>query len=263
MTQKCFVLLLSAILLVMLGCSAPEVSSSSLSQSTEIPVLVSSSNQMQEEEPVLIQASDMEEFGKLPDVLKVWENENMKSRNGYDVLINAFLSWACGKTAQICKMLNRPEKYEYYCERVEKLNGAINSVFFVQEKKLYKTYAEKEGYSQLANALCILCGACLDPYLQEVSEKVAYGDDAWVKNTLSMNIFRFDALLQASKEKYSEFILQEIDKIYGAMLQENATSFWETEKGAADFDGAGSLCHGWSAIPVYYYHLLGVIKAEE
>jgi len=191
------------------------------------------------------------------------ENENMKSRNGYDVLINAFLSWACGKTAQICKMLNRPEKYEYYCERVEKLNGAINSVFFVQEKKLYKTYAEKEGYSQLANALCILCGACLDPYLQEVSEKVAYGDDAWVKNTLSMNIFRFDALLQASKEKYSEFILQEIDKIYGAMLQENATSFWETEKGAADFDGAGSLCHGWSAIPVYYYHLLGVIKAEE
>jgi len=80
MTQKCFVLLLSAILLVMLGCSAPEVSSSSLSQSTEIPVLVSSSNQMQEEEPVLIQASDMEEFGKLPDVLKVWENENMKSK---------------------------------------------------------------------------------------------------------------------------------------------------------------------------------------
>ena len=35
------------------------------------------------------------------------------------------------------------------------------------------------------------------------------------------------------------------------MLRNGATTFWETEKGEADFDGAGSLCHGWSAIPLY------------
>ena len=36
---------------------------------------------------------------------------------------------------------------------------------------------------------------------------------------------------------------------------------WETEKGAADFDFAGSLCHGWSALPVYYHQAvnLGII----
>ena len=28
---------------------------------------------------------------------------------------------------------------------------------------------------------------------------------------------------------------------------------WETVLGAPDFDNAGSLCHGWSAMPVYYY----------
>lgn len=76
----------------------------------------------------------------------------------------------------------------------------------------------------------------------------------------NMNIFRFDALLAVDKEKYSSFVLQEIDRIYGKMLQEGATSFWETEKGAADFDGAGSLCHGWSAIPIYYYHVLKIVK---
>lgn len=36
------------------------------------------------------------------------------------------------------------------------------------------------------------------------------------------------------------------------MLFGETGTFWETELGAADFGGAGSLCHGWSAIPVYY-----------
>ena len=40
---------------------------------------------------------------------------------------------------------------------------------------------------------------------------------------------------------------------WGHMLQHGATTFWETLKGAWDFDRAGSLCHGWSAIPLYLY----------
>jgi alpha-L-rhamnosidase len=44
----------------------------------------------------------------------------------------------------------------------------------------------------------------------------------------------------------------------------SATSFWETIKGADDFDKAGSLCHGWSAIPLYFFYayLLGVKPLE-
>jgi hypothetical protein len=38
------------------------------------------------------------------------------------------------------------------------------------------------------------------------------------------------------------------------MLRENATTFWETIEGARDFANAGSLCHGWSAIPIAIYH---------
>ena len=43
---------------------------------------------------------------------------------------------------------------------------------------------------------------------------------------------------------------------FGKMMDAGATSFWETEKGEADFGGAGSLCHGWSALPVYFYTVL-------
>ena len=111
--------------------------------------------------------------------------------------------------------------------------------------------------------MCVLCGACPETVLPSLAEKIAHGYDGWVKNTLSMNIFRFDALLKADKAKYADFVLQEIDAVYGNMLAQGATSFWETEIGEADFDGAGSLCHGWSAIPVYYYHILGVVKDKK
>ena len=30
--------------------------------------------------------------------------------------------------------------------------------------------------------------------------------------------------------------------------------------GKDDMGGAGSLCHGWSALPIYYYSLLGVTE---
>ncbi len=39
------------------------------------------------------------------------------------------------------------------------------------------------------------------------------------------------------------------------MLERGATSLWETSAGSADFNHAGSLCHGWSALPALYYRL--------
>ena len=44
------------------------------------------------------------------------------------------------------------------------------------------------------------------------------------------------------------------------MLFQGATTFWEDEDGEAAFNGAGSLCHGWSATPLYLYfrYVLGV-----
>ena len=66
-----------------------------------------------------------------------------------------------------------------------------------------------------------------------------------------MNTFYYDALLSVN-ETYIPFVIEDIKNKYGKMLAQEATTFWETEKGWQDFDGAGSLCHGWSAIPVYY-----------
>ena len=66
-----------------------------------------------------------------------------------------------------------------------------------------------------------------------------------------MRTFFYDALLSFG-DTYKNYILQDIETRYLSMLKKGATTFWETEKGAEDFGGAGSLCHGWSALPVYY-----------
>ena len=40
------------------------------------------------------------------------------------------------------------------------------------------------------------------------------------------------------------------------MFAVGTTTVWETDKGVSDFNNAGSLCLGWSALPVYYIHLV-------
>jgi hypothetical protein len=61
-------------------------------------------------------------------------------------------------------------------------------------------------------------------------------------------------------EKYAEYVLAEIRKNYALMLDAGSDTVWETLKGESDFGRAGSLCHGWSSVPIYFYHKLGIAR---
>ena len=52
-------------------------------------------------------------------------------------------------------------------------------------------------------------------------------------------------------------VWRDIADRYGKMLYSESTSLWETDLGEADFGEAGSLCHGWSAVPCYVYDKYG------
>jgi hypothetical protein len=71
-----------------------------------------------------------------------------------------------------------------------------------------------------------------------------------------MKCFFYDACLCADRDRYSEWILEDIEKCYCPMVEYGVGTVWETEIGESDFSRAGSLCHGWSALPIYYYHIL-------
>ena len=109
---------------------------------------------------------------------------------------------------------------------------------------------------QLGNALAVLAGLGTP----ELVEKVA-SSEGMTPATLSMKPFIYDALLTEG-DKYKSFIIDDIKRVYKSMLDYGATSFWETELGWRDFENAGSLCHGWSAAPVYYLSILGLARDE-
>ena len=111
------------------------------------------------------------------------------------------------------------------------------------------------SYSVLGNSLCILCGAAADLDTRALCERMIE-QRGITPISLSMQCFFFDALLATDREHYRDYIFEKIEKTYRPMVALGLGTVWETEEGEAAFKQAGSLCHGWSAMPVYYYHLL-------
>ena len=113
----------------------------------------------------------------------------------------------------------------------------------------------------MTQALAAFCGVCPERKLDRVLSRLA--DESLVPVTLAYSIFQFEALLMRP-EKWSRWVFGRIARDWGHMLHCGATTFWETLKGAWDFDRAGSLCHGWSAIPIYLYfaYALGLKPLE-
>ena len=62
--------------------------------------------------------------------------------------------------------------------------------------------------------------------------------------------------VKRNRKKYKETILSEMRVTYKKMLDAGSTTVWEVADGADGWDGLGSLCHGWSSIPIHYYRLL-------
>ena len=168
-----------------------------------------------------------------------------------DLVINTLFSIALQNMQYICDKLGI-DNGRCYATIANEVNAAINDRFFNSENSLYGMYDRDGGYSELGNALAILCGAAEGEAARAIAEVLTNAESDLTEITLSMKCFKYDALLLVDEAKYAPYVIEDIKRIYLGMLDAGATSVWETEKGAADFGGAGSLCHGWSALPVYY-----------
>ena len=130
--------------------------------------------------------------------------------------------------------------------RTDETRSAIYRTFYVPEKGLYRLSTRECCFSVLGNSMALLIGLGDEALAQRLLT-----DMKLIPITLSMSTFYYDALLRFGSKYHSEIVCN-IRKKYQRMLDAGADTFWETEKGWQDFEGAGSLCHGWSAIPAYY-----------
>lgn len=171
----------------------------------------------------------------------------------YDAALNCLFSLALHCMACLCRLTNHPS--EQYDSLQIRVNAAINKLFLDESTRCYRNSNIDGRISQLVNALAILCGAADLSTSITLAQKLISSDSGMTGITLSMRCFMYDALLKTDRQQYQTFILEDIAIRYRRMLDAGATTFWETELGEKDFHNAGSLCHGWSAMPVYYYHL--------
>ena len=167
-----------------------------------------------------------------------------------DLILNGLIAIALGKLAKIEAALGINS--DALALR-DKINAAINKTFYDAERDVYRIRASSPDTCKLGCAIAILSGAA-EEHKTTVAEKLA-GTEL-VDASLSMQCFVYDAMLAVDKEKYTPYVIDTIEKVYIPMLEKGNNTVWETVLGAPDFEDAGSLCHGWSAMPIYYYHTL-------
>ena len=165
-------------------------------------------------------------------------------------LLNAIAVIALCAFEEICKKLGKNNPFEGIKEEIKK---GVNESFFDSQKGLYFVTSPEEDPTELVNSLCVCAGIADGERAIDICKKLS--SNTLSECSLSMKLFKYDALLMTD-EKYGENVLSEIRDTYKTMLDAGSTTVWETKEGEAAFASAGSLCHGWSAVPVYYYHKL-------
>ena len=178
--------------------------------------------------------------------------------NRYDAPLNAFFIMAI---KSMINMLTAIKSYDGEYDEVLRSAQESIELFFDDNKACYADFLDSDGtlrhYSELTNSLCALVSE--NEVHKAAAVKCLLNGNLPMKITLSHSIFKYEALMNCGKLA-EDFIINEIKTIWGNMLNSGASTFYEDARGDAAFDNAGSLSHGWSAVPVYVLHKLKFCK---
>jgi hypothetical protein len=170
-----------------------------------------------------------------------------------DLAVNCLFVLALNHFEAICERIGRD--FPYAVEREAVREGIRRE--FLCENGVFTMHKGREEYSVLGNAFAVLAGAVTGAEAERICDRIV-SDKTLADCALSMKVMEYEALLCTNTEKYRDHVLCELRKNYKHMLDAGADTFWETIGGADAFSKAGSLCHGWSAVPIYIFHRLGI-----
>lgn len=179
------------------------------------------------------------------------------TRPGTEAPINAVYALALLKLSQLSSTLKQTQLSTDLYEEHQLLKEDFNRIFWNAEISGY-ALGIGAGFDdfcpELLQALTVYAKLCPDTQTEDLlCNKIAH-EQYWPQSSLSTSIFKYEVLLE--HPKYHDLMLDQINRVWGNMLYQGATSFWETDIGASDFENAGSLCHGWSAVPAFVYQKL-------
>lgn len=171
----------------------------------------------------------------------------------YDAPYNLFFILALDAASTLAQVLGDDDFGVKYKSIAHNLRVRVHNTFWDNQGS-YLTYSDNNTHRcELVQALAVLAEVCPADVADALRKMLASDDNGLVKTTLSYSLYKFEAML-TDADSYKDTVFEQIARDWGHMLMLGATSFWETLKGSSDFDNAGSLCHGWSGIPAYFYH---------
>ena len=177
----------------------------------------------------------------------------------FDAPFNFLNVMALQAAANMAGHIGEEKHASQWLEHAEHMKPAIHKTFWDAGKNAYRTYVGDRAmvaYAELTQSLAILAGVGDETIHRDLRNRLMSGESGLTPTTLSQSLYKFEALML--DESCGPFVADAIKRDWSTMLFAGATSFWETLSGGWDFHHAGSLCHGWSGIPVYFYGAYGL-----
>lgn len=184
--------------------------------------------------------------------------DRMKSK--FQLPYNLYLVEALRAAAKLasladCPDMPSPKTLEDTADRLAK---TCHKFFWDEKEGLYRTdESSKTPFHEHMQVMAICTGlakgADLKKLCKSMKEKELY------PSTFSTLPYWIRAMRMLGGETAQE-ILPRLRNLYEPSLLAGTKTLWETEVGSEDFSFAGSLCHGWSSIPAWYFRtgILGI-----
>ena len=193
------------------------------------------------------------------DLEKALAGANSSERGQFESPLNLLAILAFESAAKCAAFVGESDDAARWRGTAERMRGSVRSRFWNAEKRQIETrLGASLAPAELSQALALLADTIPENARAEVVQKLSAPSD-WTRTTLSQSLYKYEAL-RAAGGAAEAAMWKDMNETWSAMLDAGATSFWEVSEGCKAFGGAGSLCHGWSAVPVYFY---GAYRASE
>ena len=186
-------------------------------------------------------------------------------KSDYSTVLNMMYLMALRKAREICEVTGALDHATIYADRATKLAASIDVHFWDVTGNCWRdgfdpaAKSQVRDISQQANALGILLGLHPDSHQKIARDVLLKSASArWINKVITASPYIYALVIEAiAAAGLRKEAVELIREKWGEMLDMKATTFWEL------WDNSSSLCHGWSASPVYLLsqQILGVIPS--
>jgi len=181
-----------------------------------------------------------------------WTGALSKMEKQPHLLYQCYLMEALRSGAEIALVSGEKKEAAYYTERAEAIAGAVRRRFWRNTTQCYHLFADEPDDApkyEHCQVLPLFLGIVPPRQKKILVAKILR--DEFPRSTFSLLVYLGRAL-EAEGAEARSYLQKRFQNTFYPLIDQGATSLWETPKGEADFSGAASLCHAWSCVTLWF-----------